>query len=371
MVQIPQRAEALKRLRLRVGRLGLLALLALVLLAAFVGSCTATVRPDEYGVEQHRFGSKTGVGDEVFGPGLYAIGPGTTMHTFPRGLHVLEATGERLRRGKDGRGARAASDFLERRSAELGKETYRLIDAFDIQTSDGYAVNAEVTLLYWVADPVRIAREFGWGSLYVDSFVINTFRNGVLATIGKMNAESFYDEKMRIEAVKEAEQFLRERFEARGFKVAKLLLRNYEYSQSYEKSLHDKKVAVQLAEKNRKESLVNDERAKLKQIESKGNAAITIAESEVQAKIAKIRAEADLYSARERAKADQEVGLAKAEAKRLKADALNHPGARYVMALENAKMFDSVQSAVMTPEQYVQFVRNAWGLMGLKQGGQP
>jgi hypothetical protein len=42
-----------------------------------------------------------------------------------------------------------------------------------------------------------------------------------------------------------------------------------------------------------------------------------------------------------------------------------------VMALENAKMFDGVQSAVMTPEQYVQFVRSAWGLMGLGQGQAP
>ncbi len=368
MVQLTQRVEALKRLRLRVGRLGFATIGIAGLLAIFVVSCTATVRPDEFGVEQHRFGSKTGVGDEVFGPGLYFVGPGTTMNIFPRGIHVLESTGEHSRKATGGGGNRA---YVERRSRELGRETYRVVDSLDIQTSDGYSVNADVTLLYSISDPVRIAREFGWGSLYVDAFVINMFRNGLLATLGKMNAESFYDEQVRIGAVKEAEQFLRERFEARGFKVAKLLLRSYEYSPSYEKSLHDKKLAVQLAEKNRKESLVNDESAKLKQIESKGNATIIIAESEVQARISKVRAEADLYSAQVHAKADQEVGLAQAEGKRLKANALNHPGARYVMALENAKMFDGVQSAVMTPEQYVQFVRNAWSLMGLNPGATP
>jgi regulator of protease activity HflC (stomatin/prohibitin superfamily) len=365
MVQLSQRVEELKRLRFRVGRMGCATLGVAALLAVFVFSCTATVRPYEFGVEQHRFGSKTGVGDEVFGPGLYFIGPGTTMNIFPRGIHVLEST--RKSRGPSGAGA--SREYIERRSRDLGSETYRVVDSLDIQTSDGYSVNADVTLLYSISDPVRIARDFGWGGLYVDAFVINTFRNGILATLGKLNAESFYDEQLRIAAVKEAEQFVRERFEARGFKVAKLLLRSYEYSPTYEKSLHDKKLAVQLAEKNRKESLVNDERAKLKQIESKGNATITIAESEVQSRIAKLRAEADLYSAQVHAKADQEVGLAQAEGKRLKADALNHPGARYVMALETAKMFDGVQSAVMTPEQYVQFVRNAWGLMGLSAGG--
>jgi hypothetical protein len=39
-------------------------------------------------------------------------------------------------------------------------------------------------------------------------------------------------------------------------------------------------------------STAPSERARLKQVESKGNADITIAESEVQAKIAKLRAEA-------------------------------------------------------------------------------
>src|SRR5262249_35238305 len=162
--------------------------------------------------------------------------------------------------------------------------------------------------------------------LYVDSFVVNTFRNGVLATLGKMSAEQFYDEERRLKAVAEAEELLTARFADRGFKVEKLLLRDYYYSETYEKSLQEKKIAVQLTEKNRKESLVNEERAKLQQIESKGNAAITIAESEVNAQIAKIRAEAELYSSQVRAKADRELGLGEAESKRLKSDALTQAG---------------------------------------------
>ncbi|HWX23630.1 MAG TPA: hypothetical protein VN083_01250, partial [Vicinamibacteria bacterium] len=129
--------------------------------------------------------------------------------------------------------------------------------------------------------------------------------------------------------------------------------------------------AVQLTEKNRKESLVNEERAKLQQIASRGNAAITIAESEVNAKISKIKAEAELYSSQTRAKADKEVNVAGAEAKRLKADALTQSGGRYVVALETAKMFDNIEGAVMTPEQYISFVRNAWSLIGVSPGGVP
>jgi regulator of protease activity HflC (stomatin/prohibitin superfamily) len=264
---------------------------------------------------------------------------------------------------------REVDEFFDMRDELLGSGTHRRIDALNVQTSDGYAVTADISLLYSIVDPVKIAKEFGWGTLYVDGFAINTFRNGVVTTLGKMGAEKFYDEEERIKAVNEAEEFIRQRFAERGFKVEKLLLRNYHYSDTYEKSLQEKKVAVQLTEKNKKESLVNEERAKLQQLESKGNAAITIAESEVNAAIAKIRAEAELYSSQMHAKADRDVGFAGAEGKRLKSDALTQSGGRYVVALETAKMFDNIETAVMTPEQYVAFVRATWSLIGLAPGG--
>ena len=89
----------------------------------------------------------------------------------------------------------------------------------------------------------------------------------------------------------------------------------------------------------------------------------------MQTKIAKINAEAQLYASQTRAKADTEYNVAVAEAKRLKATALNETGGRYVVALETAKMFDNIDGAVMTPEQYIAFIRNVWALIGVSPGG--
>lgn len=372
MVQVAGSQGAADALKRAVRRLGFWiggTILALVIVWA---SCTARVRPNEWGVEQHQLGAKVGIGDTAYGPGLYFTGPGTTMHTFSREIHLLEATNDRedtlAKAGGDGRIRERVQEYFEERQKVLGSETERVVEALNVQTSDGYAVLADISVLYSIVDPVKVARDFGWGNTYVDAFVLNTFRNGVLTTLGKLNAESFYDEKARIRAVAEAEEILRQRFHERGFEVHRLLLRNYRYAQTYEKSLHDKKVAVQLAVKNEKERLVNEEKAKLQQIESQGNARITIAESEVNAQISKIQAEAQLYSAQVRAKADRDTKVAEAEAKRLKAEALAAAGSRYVVGLETAKMFDSIQGAVMTPEQYVSFVRNAWALIGLSPG---
>ena len=58
----------------------------------------------------------------------------------------------------------------------------------------------------------------------------------------------------------------------------------------------------------------------------------------------------------------------RAELKRLKSEALTQGGSRYVVALETAKMFENIEAAVMTPEQYVLFIRNAWALIGLQPG---
>jgi len=371
MVQVAGVSAAVERLKVSVKRVGILGIGGVLAVLLFYGSCTARVRPNEFGVEQRKFGLHTGIVPRTFGPGLYFIGPGVTMHMFPREIHVLEASYDRdeaLRKAGSGATGRVEA-YFDRRDSLLGGATHRIIDALNVQTSDGYAVTTDVTLLYTIEDPVRVAKDFGWGSLYVDAFVINTFRNGVLTTLGKMNAESFYDEAVRIPAIQEAQSALGQRFAERGFKVERLLLRGFRYAEAYEKSLETKKVAVQLTEKNRKESVVNEGKAKLKQIESKGNAAITIAESEVNARIAKVKAEAELYSSQTRARADKEVNVASAEAKRLKAEALTQAGGRYVVALETARMFDNIEGAVMTPEQYISFVRNAWALIGVSPGG--
>jgi regulator of protease activity HflC (stomatin/prohibitin superfamily) len=355
MVRVAGSGDAARSLKAAAVRLAAIGLAAVGGLAVLYFGFMGRVGPDDFGVVQRKLGLKTGIVDRVYGPGLYFVGPGTTLHVFPREIQILDANSEQQDSGR-------------RRHEVLGAGSHRTIDAINVQTSDGYAVSADVTLLYAIEDPVQVAREFGWGTLYVDAFAINTFRNGVLATLGKMNAESFYHEEVRIEAVKEAEALLKARFAERGFRVERLLLRSYHYAPNYEKSLHDKKVAVQLTEKNRKEGLVNEEKAKLQQIESKGNAAITIAESEVQAEIARIRAEASLYSAQVHARGDTEFNLAMAEAKRLKAEALTTAGGRYVVALETAKMFENIQGAVMTPDQYIGFIRDSWAVIGVGSG---
>ena len=95
MVQVAGLARAGQQIRSSLLRMGMMAAAVVLGFTAFYVGCTARVRPNELGVEQHRLGSQKGIVSRAFGPGLYFVGPGTAMHTFPREIHVLEASYDR------------------------------------------------------------------------------------------------------------------------------------------------------------------------------------------------------------------------------------------------------------------------------------
>ncbi len=134
MVQINSARQALGKLSFRLRRLFLVLASPLLLLCILYMSCTARVLPSEYGVMQHRFGSNSGIEDRAYGPGLYFVGPGTTLYTFPRTLHILEASNDRQESEHKAPNAaivRKVDAYFDERMRLLGMDTHRTIDALD------------------------------------------------------------------------------------------------------------------------------------------------------------------------------------------------------------------------------------------------
>ena len=267
--------------------------------------------------------------------GLYFVGPGRHHAHLPprdpRARGLLRPARSRSPRPRPWAATprRRSTQYFERRDELLGGgTTHRVVEALNVQTSDGYAVTADVTLLYSIADPVKIAREFGWGSLYVDAFVAQHLPQRRPVDPGQDERRVVLRRGAAHPGHRGGRRPSRRSASRSGASRSKeLLLRNFRYAENYEKSLHDKKVAVQLAEKNRKESLVNEEQAKLKQIESKGNADITIAESEVQTPRSPRSGPRPSSTPRRRGPGPTRRSTwPQAEAKRLKADALTTGG---------------------------------------------
>ncbi|TMA19254.1 MAG: hypothetical protein E6J85_12585, partial [Deltaproteobacteria bacterium] len=136
----------------KISRLGWLVIAGSVVLLLGYNSCTTYVRPGEAGVKQSKFGK--GIEPTIYGVGLHYVGVGETMHRFPTNLQVLELT--------NSRSETAGEDV----------EGHRQTTAINIQTSEGYNVRVDATVLYRIVDPLRVIQTIGLGRLFEDAAVI-------------------------------------------------------------------------------------------------------------------------------------------------------------------------------------------------------
>jgi regulator of protease activity HflC (stomatin/prohibitin superfamily) len=120
-----------------------LAILALVILLSRL--CLVYVQPDEFGIKVVRLGTHRGVQKETYGSGLYFVIPGMQqVYRLPMGVQVLELTNSP---------ATAALSSRQEKAAH-------------IQTSDGFFVDVDVSILYRISDPYLVFTMIGPGVLY-------------------------------------------------------------------------------------------------------------------------------------------------------------------------------------------------------------
>src|SRR5438105_3181217 len=147
---------------------------SLVVLLIGYNSCSTYVRPGEAGVKQIKFGMGKGIEPFVYGTGLHFVGAGETMHRFPLRVQVLELS--------NSRGEATSGDL----------EGHRVAPGVNIQTSEGYTVQVDVTVLYRIADPLKVMTTIGPGRLFEDSAVIPRAQQDLRRALGELDAEDFY-----------------------------------------------------------------------------------------------------------------------------------------------------------------------------------
>ena len=110
------------------------------------------VQPDEYGIKVVRVGLNRGVQKEVYHAGLTFVLPFglQQMYRFPKGIQVLELT-----------------NFPETAAGGARKDR-----AAHIQTSDGFFVDVDVSMLYHIKDPYLVFTTIGPGTLFEDNGII-------------------------------------------------------------------------------------------------------------------------------------------------------------------------------------------------------
>lgn len=299
---------------------------ALLLGFIFYSSVTVAIGPSEFGVPQVYLGPGQGIQQEVLGPGLHGVIPGyERLHVFPRSLQVLEFNNDRVQASADANYA----------------------PSINIQTSEGYRVVVDVTVLYRVVDPYKLLTTVGAGELYHSQLVRPRSDQVLRQKLGELNAEQFYSGPLRRQKAYEARDLLDHELSPSGVQVWGVMVRDYQYDERYQEAIEQRKIQDQMVFKNRAEALASVEEAEKNRVLAEGKARIDVETQRGESEVQKIQADYDLYSRKRIAEGDLLVELAKAEAKKMENDALSAAGASNIVGLKMAEALDNVQVIVV------------------------
>jgi len=289
------------------------------------------VQPGTVALKEIKIGVKRGISEKVHKPGLLFRKPFGMefVHVFPNTLLVFEMTN---------------FPDIESRQNEVN---YRADKAAHVQTSDGFFVDVDCTILYRIVDPYKVIRIIGPGRLYEDNGIMPKAEPVLKQTLGQLTTEEFYNSPLRYSKAQLARDQLNDLLEPKGIKIEHLLVRYFVYSDEIQKNIEEKKLKDQLVFKNQSEGRAAIEEAKLKRMTEEGKASVKVKLQEGQAYITMKNADKNLYIRQRQAEADLLIKLAEAKKTELKNEALRTRGSDRLVGLEMAKVLEGLEIIIL------------------------
>lgn len=298
----------------------------LVLLVGY-NACTTYVRPGQAGVKQVSYGINKGIVQETYPVGLHYVGFGEKMHLFPTRLQVLELAAGGTE-GSEGEG-------------------HRTTTAINIQTSEGYSVRVDASVLYRVSDPLKVMQTIGPGRLFEDSAVIPRASQHLRRALGELDAEDFYRGTKRIEKAHDAKLAMIAELKDKGIEVLEVFIRKYIYDSRYQNAIEARKIQDQTVFKNEAEAKAAIAGAARNKIVAEGAAAVLVEIARGAGEAKKMEAQADLYRRTKAAEGDLLVKLAEAQGTELENQALRAAGAENLVGLRMAESLRNTRVIVL------------------------
>jgi len=297
----------------------------IVVLSVFGSMLFVYIKPYEVGVKQVNIGLQRGIQDDVLETGLHFVMPFgfEKVHTFPKTIQIFEL-----------------SDNPTRYRYRQGK-------AANIQTSDGFFVNVDVSIMYQIKDPIKVIKSIGAGRMYIDNGLLPRVQPVLKDTLGQLTSEEFYNPYLRVEKMKLAKEKLQVEMEEKGFEILQVLIRYFRYSDEIQKNIEDKKLKDQLVFKNISEAKAAIEAAQLSKVIEEGEARVSVELQQGKAYVTKKNADKDLYVRTKKASADLLIKKAEAERTRLKNLALKGKGSENLVGLKMAEVLEGVEVIIL------------------------
>ncbi len=288
------------------------------------------IAPNEYGIKEVKIGINRGIQEKVYETGLNFILPFglEVMHRFPRDLQLFEMTNFPTRATKLHRYEKAAL----------------------IQTSDGFFVDVDLTIIYRITDPYKVITTVGPGRMFEDNGIIPKAEPVMKQALGELSTEEFYISPLRYEKVIKAKELLDEGLRPMGIRVDQVLVRYFQYSEEIQKNIEAKKLQDQLVFKNQAERKAAEEAAKLNKVIGEGEASVKVKLQEGTAYKVRRIAERDLYARKKQAEGDLLVKLADARKTELKNRALRGAGSERLVGLKMAEVYEGLDVIILSSD---------------------
>ncbi len=322
-------SQFLQQVRARFGKLArwvLLLIIPLVLLRA----CLVTyVPPDQIGVRQIAFGVTKGLQKEAVYPGWRREVSGfERIETFPRNIQVVEFTN----------------------NSQETSEGHRQMAAIRVPTVDGYPVDIDVTVQFRIADPYLVVSKFGFGKNYEDAAVVRLTDPLAKQYLGDLLAEEFY-KHARLNKVKSLKAALQERLKANGLHLVDVLVRQYDYPETFQTLTEQRKLQDQSVLTNRELAKQAEVQTRLNQVIAQGQNLVNVETAKFEAQITEINAKKDLYERQKHAEADLLVKSAEASGTEAINRALEGSGSSKLLRLRRGlALLDAIHGPIYITE---------------------
>ncbi|MFH2137762.1 MAG: SPFH domain-containing protein [Candidatus Omnitrophota bacterium] len=329
---------------------GLFRLFIIFMVASvFFGNCIFYVRPNEFAIKQINIGINPGIREKTYKTGFHIIAPFGIhrMHRFPKDLQVFELNDYLEDKAKNIQFnlslSRAPAEYYEKRKQEGGFQK-----AAHIQTSDGFFVDVDVSVLYHIADPYKVITTVGPGLLYQTNGIIPKVEPKLKETLGEMTTEEFFNSPLRVARAKQAQELLNSELAPKGIMIDHVLIRYFKYSDELQKNIEEKKLKDQLVFTNRSKAKATGEEALVKKVREEGEANMKIRLEEGKAYVVKKYSEKDLYVRTKHAEADLMIKLAEAKKKELINNAYQQKGSDKLVGLKMAEVLKGLNVIMLS-----------------------
>jgi len=298
-----------------------------VVASMIFGNCIVYVRPHEFGIKQVNIGLRYGIQEKVYNAGFHFIAPFGMqyMHRFPKNVQVFELTNYPETMSKDVRAKKAAH----------------------IQTSDGFFVDVDVSVLFHITDPYKLITTIGPGKLYEDNGIIPKVEPKLKETLGEMTTEEFFKSPLRVARAQEAKELLNNELLSKGINVDYVLIRYFKYSDEIQRNIEEKKLKDQLVFTNQSKAKAAGEEALVKKVKEEGEANLKVRLEQGNAYVVKKNAEKDLYVRTKHANGDLLVKLAEAKKTELINNAYQKQGSDKMVGLKMAEVLQGINVLVL------------------------